>query len=251
MAKVVLWVGNSQCHGRAANSGLDSAYTGVFSSIQTWTGSATASLSQAANNNQYPTATAQGGSEFAFLSLCQTRWGENVYHSKYGVGGSFLANKTPAVEDWNTANRGELLDKALTEFNELLIYLWNTLGIRTYDFYIITNLGENDGGNATDAGNFQTNLTNFVNSILANIGGSAYSTSDKVFIHVKPNSGQTGVTQHATINAAIDAVCAAIPYNYSQVTLGEPMSDGVHWTVAGYASIGTNMYNNTIVANNY
>lgn len=203
-AKLIIDLGQSNRYGNANNSSLDAAYKQAFSNIQTWTGATFAALDYSVPNNQYPTPTTRGGSEFARCVALQSYFNDVIYRVEYAVGGTKLATDA-SQSDWNTANKGELYDLAKTEVNKAIAYMWNTLGIRKIDFYIFWDQGEADCKIPANASAYQTNLSDFITGFNNSLGGTAFSSSKKIWVISKTNLNVQSSGDDATVTNATNA----------------------------------------------
>lgn len=242
MADFYILIGNSNCRGSAANSGLSSAYTGTFSSIKFWTGSAYASL-QKSIANDYPTQTSDGGYIYAFLKRMQQNRAATIYAIMHASGGTNL------YSDWLPTNRGGLCDQAISTINAALINAWNVLGIRDYKFYICVDLGESDTDTEAHANAVAANTTALINAITGNLNGTALVTNVKKKLVGRLGSNQTGydfLTEVMTSqNTLSDSDTAVINQNDREL-----QGDGHHGTCLGYETVGITR-SDTIINNGW
>lgn len=187
MAKVIIRWGQSNSAPHETTANLQAGYKQAYPNIQTWTGAAFASLDWTQNNNGYPATVGLFSSEYALLSTLQSSWNETIYDIKYAVGGTQLGTYLSTSVNWNANTRGSYYDAAISTVNNALAYMWNTLGIRDYTFYIVQDQGESDTRTTENAGNYQTNITAFINAFRANLSGSALANSKKYFIIPRVN----------------------------------------------------------------
>lgn len=237
MTNVVIRMGQSNSCGQADNDTLDDSFKQTFSNIKTWRGQANgfASLDWSTNNNRYPTEAALGASEFAILKGLQELKGGTIYDIKYGVGGTYLGTSQSSAVNWNTSTKGSYFNSATSTINDAMNYLWNTLGLRTFTFYIFWDQGESDSRNATDTANYQTNLTNFITAIRNNIG---ISSANKYFINPRVN---TSLPTSGT--GAITGATNADPIVITQASHG--LASGMTVTISGV--LGNTAANGTFV----
>jgi hypothetical protein len=104
---------------------------------------------------------------------------------------------------------------------------------------MVWHQGEADAGSDTNAGNYQTNLTNFIADLRATYG------SGLRFGIAQLSNNQTSLnpTRLATVKAAQAAVAAANPLNYLIATDDVPMggSSTIHFGTSGNLTIGTRL----------
>lgn len=237
MTIVTIRLGQSNSVGQADNATLDPSFQQAFTNIKTWRGQANgfASLDWSLNNNRYPTEAALGASEFAILKGLQELKGGTIYDIKYGVGGTYLGTSQSAAINWNTSTKGSYFNSATSTINDAMNYLWNTLGLRSFTFYIFWDQGESDSRNAVDTNNYQTNLNNFVTAIRNNIG---ISSANKYFINPRVN---TSLPVSGT--GAITGATNAEPIVITQASHG--LASGMTVTISGV--LGNTAANGTFV----
>ncbi len=104
---------------------------------------------------------------------------------------------------------------------------------------MIWSQGEADAGNATNAGNYQTNLTNFIADVRATYG----SNLKFGIVQLSDNQTMLDPTRLATVKAAQAAVADADAKNYLVTTDDVPMggSSTIHFGTAGNLTIGTRL----------
>jgi hypothetical protein len=104
---------------------------------------------------------------------------------------------------------------------------------------MIWHQGEADAGNATNAANYQANLTTFIADVRATYG------SGVKFGIVQLGNTQTALdpTRRATVKTAQATVADASPRNYLVITDDLPMAAGstIHFGTAGVLTIGTRL----------
>jgi hypothetical protein len=104
---------------------------------------------------------------------------------------------------------------------------------------MIWHQGEADAGNATTAGNYQTNLTNFIADVRATYGsGLKFGIAQ-----LSDNQTSLNPTNRATVKAAQAAVADADPLNHLVTTDDLPMggSSTIHFGTSGNLTIGTRL----------
>src|SRR3990167_1645260 len=205
MAKFIIRIGQSNMAPHETTANLQAGYKQTYTAIQTWNGSAYASLDWTTNNNGYPQASSLFSGVFSLLSKIQAHWGETIYDIKLARGGTYLGTAISPSVNWNTATQGSYYDELISTINNALAYAWNTLGIREYDFYIFYCQGESDTRSTTDANNFETNYTNIVNGVRDALAGSVLSDSKKYWITLKTNTNIKSSGDGATITGATNA----------------------------------------------
>lgn len=181
MAKIVIRWGQSNSAPHETTANLQAGYKQAYPNIQTWTGSAFASLDWTQNNNGLPTTTALFSSEYALLSTLQASWGEKIYDIKYAIGGTQLGTYLN-TSNWNVNTKGSYYDALISTLNNALAYMWNTLGIRSFEFYIIQDQGESDTRTIENSASYETNCTDFINALRANLSGTALFGSKKICV---------------------------------------------------------------------
>lgn len=246
MAKVVIHLGHSNCKGRAAMASLPAEYQTVFTNIKVWNGSALESLNYATNNNQFPSTekTNEFGIEFSLLKTLQESWNETIYYLKYGVGGSKIAADAGAVT-WGTSESGELNDRATSELNELIAYMWNVLSIRTgYEFYFIQHVGENDAGVEAESLAFEANCIALIQSRLDRLSCTAFNNCIKL-IGIVQNSINQSSTYRQNILDSYPGIVAEFSDDYEayshDMTSYPLQGDLAHYTAAGYEDCGNDI----------
>lgn len=243
MAKVIIRMGQSNSFGNAAMATLQAEYQQTYSTIQTWGGSGFTSLNYAVNNNQHPSPANTFASEFALLSDLQAYFGETIYDIKYAVGGSYLGTSLSPSSNWNTATKGSYYYLAISTINNALAYMWNTLGIRSFDFYIFWDQGESDTHGTTDANNYQTNVTAFINALRANMSGTSLVNSKIIWVNPRVNQNITSPASTGTINGATNASPIVI-----STTAANGVLTGMTVNITGVT--GNTAANGTFVATN-
>lgn len=251
MAKVVIHLGHSQSSGFQAMANLQVAYQNTYASIKAWNGTSFASLNYAVNNNQYPTLNNTFCSEFAQLTTLQTAWGEDVYFIHHAIGGSKVADDAGATT-WYSTSLGEYYNQASSTINKALANMWKTLSIRSFEIYLIIYHGENDGAIQSDSLAFTTNMNNLISALITNCGGTGMTNTIK-FIGIGQNNMNQGATYRANVLACYPSIVSNFSGTYninSFDTSGYPMSDGTHYTAAGYQSYGNDIAN-YIISNDF
>jgi hypothetical protein len=252
---LVIRLGQSNSLGNSTyspNSGLDASFKQTFSNIKTWTGSAFASLDYSTNNNQIPAyANTAGASEYAILKGLQTLRGTTIYDVKYAKGSTHLGVVTDPTTNWNVSIRGTYLDGAISCINGAMNYLWNTVGARSFNIFVIWIQGESDANEATgaEAAAYQTNLINLLNRLKAQFGTNISSCNFYPII-VDINTTTTWPFQSTVLAAEL-----YVANNYGNAfrvpvtgfTIG---ADNLHYTNAGNKALGEYIVNNIIIANN-
>lgn len=163
-AIVVFRIGQSNSSGAALNSTLDPSFQVAFPNIKTFNGSSYVTLDQSLNNNQYPSPTAQGASEFALLTKMQAHYGGTIYDVKYGISGSSLGSGIMTNPSWDASLKGTPYDLATrTLFNALMTL--KGMGFGRFKVFIFWDQGEADAQNVTYKNNYSANFTLVANGI--------------------------------------------------------------------------------------
>lgn len=252
MARLYIFLGQSNSRGAAPNADCHPSLSSAMSSVKMWDGSAFASFDVGVNQN-YPTPDTNHGVLPAFLFNEQARVGETIYALNYGVGGTML-NDDGTSSCWYPSRAGALTDKAIGVINAALATMWNTHSIRTIHCYIIWAQGESDTTTNTDANAYQTNLTNFITKILANLSGTAMSSVNKKWIFQKIGTHTTyDATRLATVNTAMTTLAAADSTNrFTYDPTGKTLQvDSHHYEASGYKNIGEEMVTNITTVNSF
>jgi hypothetical protein len=160
------------------------------------------------------------------------------YLLKYCISNSYLAADVNL--DWNTTSTTEWYYKS----NRNMIQATASQGDKRPPRVIIWIQGENDCGDATSAGNYQTHLENYISGKRAQYG---YSIP---FVIVRLGSLQSGLnsTNKATIVSAQNTVASQTD-NYIVDADGLATSDGVHYTAASYDTLANRIFS-ALTANN-
>jgi len=153
---------------------------------------------------------------------------DSVFVCQYANTSTPLGNAVEAVNNWS-APSGTYYIAAKARF----IIFKNLLGARDYTPYFLWWQGENDSGNATDAANYETNLTTLLDSMKLIIGANMH------VILVKLNTSGTG-TWRGTVNAAIVNVAATYPNTYLIDANDWPIYNVNHMTGENYLNFGIN-----------
>lgn len=208
MAKFIIEVvAQSNRWGEGDYASMSAQYKQALPLIKTWNGTSFETLDYSVPNNQYPTSFPGCGTEFARCVALQNYFGETIYRITYAVGGTKLgtAGGATAATSWNTSLPGGVTYKAISAINSALAYAWNTLGIRTFDFYIFPGQGEGDSIIPADAAAWATNFTNIKTAFDTNFAGTALSISKKIWIILKTN---TSIVSTGSPSAVIGATNA-------------------------------------------
>lgn len=153
------------------------------------------------------------------------------YLLKYCISNSFLA--ADATLDWNNTSTYEWYYKS----NKNMVQATASLGDKRPPRVIIWIQGENDCGDATAAGNYQTHLENFIAGKRTQYG---YSVP---FVIVRLGSLQSGLnsTNKTTIVTAQNTV-ASQSNNYIVSADSLATSDGIHYTAASYDTLASRIF---------
>lgn len=229
-----IWIlaGQSWCSGEAALSGLASGRTGFKQTLKVFANSPTfESLDSSTNNNAFGSLTSNAhGLEFEFLDLPPLLDSE-IYLLKFAIGGTYLAQTL--TDDWNTASAGKSYDNLKTYITA--VKNWMTARGKNYKFEgIIWQQGGADANNDTDAGNYQTNLTNFVNGINTHVNEANF----RWYIEQIP-SALNARTGFAAVKAAQTAVVAGDATLRRLIDVDDVVVDEtLHPTAAGNITLG-------------
>lgn len=233
MAVVIIRMGASISSGSpttSPNSSLDAQFKTTFTNIKTWTGAAWASLDYATQNNSYPTETAYGGSEFAICKGLQEHYGGTIYDIKYQVTSTYLGSAISAA-NWKATTSNSYYQLAKATINKALIDLWVNQGVKEpLKIFIFFDLGGADAQNATDAGNYETNLGAFIDGFLTKFG-TACTT-----YWFEPQICQNIFQINTTSRAVIDATNTS-PIEYT--------TNGAHALTTGQGITAINIGGNT------
>lgn len=244
-AKTFIRLGQSNSRGAAPNSGLDSQYQGTYDKTLTWTNTSFDAFRNS-TNNQYPTPTNLGGSEFALLKTMQNYYNTTILDIKYGIGATSL------YVDWNSNTRGQLFDKSQSVINNALAYAWNILKIRQYDFCLIWDQKEADTSDQTRAEAYYDLFTQFHAAFWKNFDCPAFKNSKKYTILHMVNDNQALGAYASTVKTAQEDLANDIPFvfkNYCESYELQP--DLSHYTCAGYKDMGNYDANDILIANGF
>lgn len=246
-AKVFFRQGQSNSRGAAGNSTLESQYKQTFDAIRTWEGTIFGSLRYSVNN-QYPTPTNLGGSEFALLKAMWEYYNTPIFDIKYGIGGTSL------YVDWDSSVRGELFDKAMSNNLNAIAYMWNVLKIRKYDFCLIWDQKESDCNTQAWADAYYDKFTLFHQNFWKNFDCPAFTDSKKWTILHMANDNQPLGPYASTVKQAQEDLATDIPFvfkNYCEsYSLQQPQPNN-HYDMAGYKDMGLYDANDILIANQF
>lgn len=244
MPHVYIMFRQSNSRGSGPDADIISAYRGPTATIQAWNNVTFAAFDITVNDT-YPVNAGFSGAQCAFLHKEQQRLGETIYFVMYSVGG------TPLYDDgtnncWISTRAAGLHTTLKSTLNGALVYMWNTLNIRTnYHFIFVPQGGENDTLADANANAYQTNSEAEIQSFLLNFG-TAFDSSPKRWMIPRLSVNQTfyDATRLATVQGKVDALCAAdsanrCAYNTDSQTVNV---DGQHYIhVGGYQPEGEGM----------
>jgi len=252
--------GQSNANGRVPiPTALPTKYFNSLSWCQTWTGSTWAGMSSTANNNQYIETYNQYGFEFYLAEKLNRYFKKTIYVYKVAMGGTSLAYQgTPDNWRYPDASQGSggtmyqrMRNTELPALKEWCL----ANGFTITKFIDVRSQGEADAQNATDAGNYATNLEAFFTR--AATGMHIYITANFYIqpytYHLLLSSQQThaSLTQKATVNAAITTVVGNLAtyrrlFNTDAATV---LSDLVHYDDYGNRVIAEGIGNLIITDN--
>lgn len=244
MPYVLVFFRQSNSRGAGPNSDLHPTLTGQLAGCNWWTPTSNNfTLLQAGVNQSWPTPDNFSGAQMQIMYGWQAYVQQPIYGVIWSVGG------TPLYYDgtdqcWYPNVRGTLHDRIKAQFNNALVYMWNTLQLRTgYKFIFIPQGGESDTVNPTVAGQYYPNSVDEITSLLRNVGGIAFAQAPKYFLIPRLSTNQTyDATNLLTIQQAQDALAALdatarIALNTNSQAL---QGDGHHFTTGGYRTEGLN-----------
>jgi hypothetical protein len=169
------------------------------------------------------------GSEGARIAVIKHTLGGTSLHTDWFPGGDdTTTGDGPVYQAFQTTVSNGLADLAT---------LYPAASIQLEG--MIWHQGESDAGNATDAGNYQTNLTNFIADVRA-----TYDSGLKFgIVQLSDNQTSLNPTNLATVKAAQAAVADADPLNYLVTTDDVPMGGAstIHFGTAGNLTIGSRL----------
>lgn len=252
MARLYIFLGQSNSRGAAPNADCHPSLSGTMTNVKMWNGSAFASFDVGVNQN-YPTTDTNHGVLPAFLYNEQARVNDTIYALNYAVGGTMLNDDTTS-NCWYPSRAGALLDKAIGVINSALATMWNTHSERTIHCYIIWAQGESDTTTSTDANAYQTNMSNLITKLLANLSGTAMTYVNKKWIFQKLGTHTSyDATRLATVNTAFDTLATADSSNrFTYDPTGKTLQvDLHHYEASGYKVIGEAMVTNITTVNNF
>lgn len=181
------------------------------------------------NSGGTTSATSAYGVEARLMRDLQLLKGRTQYLIKFAQSDTPL-NITGSQTDWAASHNTELFGDSNTNYTAAIAGLVDKRPPRAY----IWIQGENDA-NAGFAGNYQTNLQNFI------AGKRTYYNSPSMpFIIVQLSTAQSGLnaTHRNTVMAA-QATVGAQANNYLVSTSGLTTTDGVHYDATSYNTIAT------------
>jgi len=169
------------------------------------------------------------GSERTRIVVIKHTLGATNLHSNWFPGG-----------DGTTAGDGSIYQDFQATVSSGLSALASIYPAATIELEgMIWHQGEGDAGSSTNAGNYQTNLTNFIADIRLTYG------SDLKFGIVQLSDNQTSLnsTHRATVKAAQAAVADADALSYLVETDDQPMaaSSTIHFGTSGNLAIGSRL----------
>jgi hypothetical protein len=245
MAKLYIFIGQSNSRGAAPNADIHPSLASAMTNVKMWNGTTFANFDVGVNQN-FPTSDTNHGVLPAFLYNEQIRTGETIYALNYAVGGTKL-NDDGTANCWFPSRAGALADKAISTINNALADMWITNSVRAFEVYIIWAQGESDTTNSADSGAYQTNMSNLIAKIVANLSGLAMVTATKRWIfqmlgtHTSYDATRLGEVNTAFTNlAALDATNRKT-YDPTNKTL---QIDLHHYEASGYKAIGEAMVSN-------
>jgi len=254
---IFVW-GQSNAAGRGIKAALNPPYSGAQTNVFVWTnvadytstaGSSWATLDESAFNNDL--GDAQGNLYYGYeASLPQNyinRVGGSVYLFKFAQGNTYLNNQGGALPFWdavdNTVSQNasvRLYQGFMTNWVNALIN-FQTNSKRPIGKVIIGTHGENDAINSTAAGNYQTNLINFYQTIVPEL---RVGTSLPIIITRLPNGQDpANETSLSTVQTAQTNAAATLPnctlFNTDSYAFNS--GSGPHWSNAAYIQIGIDL----------
>jgi hypothetical protein len=252
MARLYIFLGQSNSRGAAPNADIHPSLAGAMPSVRMFNGTAFADFDVGVNQN-YPTPDSFHGTLPAFLYNEQIRTGETIYALNYAVGGTML-NDDGTVNCWYPSRTGSLSNKAISTINAALAAMWNTHGVRTFQVIFIWAQGESDTTADADSDAYSTNMSNLITKFEANLTGTCFTGSTIRWIFQKMSTDTSyDTTRRGVINGVFDSLATANPtrmkaYDTTGATL---QVDLHHFEATGYKTIGQNTVTTIMQANNW
>jgi hypothetical protein len=180
------------------------------------------------------------GPEIGFL----TAWraanpGQPCVVLKVTARGTQLAQSADGTTtyDWSPSSAGELYPQAKAWISNALSAL-TALGYTPAVQAAVWTQGENDAGDATNASNYQTNLTNFITSVRADWGLG--STGLFIVSRLRPAFTNAGTIRTAQFNVAAANPGGPVSLiETSDIAVG---ADNTHYTIPGRTVLGQRAY---------
>lgn len=183
------------------------------------------------NNKSYQTPDQNGAYSLQFYLYpeCQIRVDRNLYVIHHGKGNTGLS-----LEWKSTATIGDLYRDLVYKTNSVKNKITDADGVAPDFKFLLIVHGEYDSRDLTNANNYETNLTNFINNFRSQTG----LTNLPVIIVKLNNDGIDAavnpLTYANTIRTAQDNVEAALSDVYLVESIGAQMqADEIHYTVTG------------------
>lgn len=221
--------GQSNDVGIAALSGLQAGLSGSKVNQKAFNGTAFVNLEAGISNlSQGGGNDATFGVEMRLMDLLEKYYGGTQYFSKYAVGGTSLAGDWPPSYSSPTS----LYNASTTQ--ELAAKVACGLPFKAY----VWIQGEADAG-SSNANNYQTNLTGFINAKRTALG---QPNMPFIIVSLSDLQNSTNYPFLSVVKAAQQAVAAAMT-NVYYIEQNNVTSDGSHYTAAGYDSIAYQIFN--------
>lgn len=232
---LILIGGQSNAYGPIAIASLPAGYSGSQGGVNIWTGTAygatIATLDSTENNNQGAGGSKQNtfGFEMSIGKDYVDRLGGSVNLYKYAAGSTSLSTLTAsnwAPQVTSSLNRGFIREYWLN------FYAMQQLGLRPNPIAFAWFQGEQDATDLSSANAYESNLTNFINSM------TPQTASSPTWLLMRIADDGDGAYKD-TVRAAQASVASAM----SNVTLidtdGYAMADAVHLSAAGHIALGS------------
>jgi len=201
-------------------------------------------------------ATTDYGIEVQLMHDLGVLYGQPQYMLKYGYTGTSMANTSGTTPNWNVfAANQTIVNDARFEIPGLYGTALNYLNIAQNRIpvlnkkleWIVWMQGEQDAnGGSTLYNNYQTNLTDFINTFRT----QSHLGTNLKFLLVQLSSNQTGInaTGKTAVNTAMTNIAGSLTNVFTVSPNGTVQGDGIHYDAAGLATVATSVYN-TIIAN--
>lgn len=230
--------GQSNCAGKAGGIGDSpppSYFVPINSKVKIWsTLSQTFEVLSAGVNSNQPTTNSTNAGEYGVeTNLSYKLYNllkSNIYVIKYGTDGTAISSWDFTLQSYNSYNQ---IGAANLQKEYALDKLNNKTAKELCSIWI---QGESDATNTTDAGNYQTNLTAFINA------SRAYNKNNIPFIMVMPSDAVSWWPYRSTVVTAMNNIAATLPNCYVVNTNGLSLLDGRHYNSAGVENIAQQIY---------